>query len=97
MTTAAAIQQTGPSQAVKRLSILGSTGSIGQSTLDVVRQHATSFAVDALVGNSNIAQLAADAREFGARLAVTPIRNAMANYLMHWPEPASLLPLVLTP
>lgn len=55
----------------KRLSILGATGSIGQSTLDVVRQHRGAFAIEALVANANIAQLAADAREFGAKLAVT--------------------------
>ena len=55
----------------KTLSILGSTGSVGQSTMDVVRHHRERFAIDALVGNRNIAQLAADAREFNARLAVT--------------------------
>ncbi len=55
----------------KRLTILGATGSIGQSTLDVVRQHRDVFRVEALVANANVAQLAADAREFGARLAVT--------------------------
>ena len=55
----------------KRLTILGATGSIGQSTLDVVRQHPEAFAIEALVGNANIAQLAADAKTVGARLAVT--------------------------
>ena len=64
--------------ALKRLTILGATGSIGQSTLDVVRQHPGRFAIEALVGNANIAQLAADARAFGAKLAVTadPARYA---------------------
>ncbi len=56
---------------MKTLTILGATGSIGQSTLDIVRHHRDRFTVDALVANANIAQLAADAREFGARLAVT--------------------------
>ena len=56
---------------MKTLTILGATGSIGQSTLDVVRQHRERFVVEALVANANVAQLAADAREFGARLAVT--------------------------
>lgn len=54
-----------------RLSILGSTGSIGQSTLEVVRAHPGRFVIDTLAARSNIAQLAADAREFDARLAVS--------------------------
>lgn len=55
----------------KRLSILGATGSIGQSTLDLVRRSPERFAVEALVGNANIARLAADAVAVGAKLAVT--------------------------
>ena len=56
---------------IKTLTILGSTGSIGQSTIDIVRHHPDRFAVEALVANRNIAQLAADARQVRARLAVT--------------------------
>ncbi|MGI9462467.1 MAG: 1-deoxy-D-xylulose-5-phosphate reductoisomerase [Aestuariivirgaceae bacterium] len=59
------------SRPAKRLTILGSTGSIGQSTLNVVRQHRDAFEIEALVANRNIAQLAKDARTFGARIAVT--------------------------
>lgn len=55
----------------KRITILGSTGSIGVSTLDVVRQLGEDYAVDALTGNGNIALLAQQARAAGARLAVT--------------------------
>ena len=55
----------------KTLTILGSTGSIGQSTVDIVRHHPGRFRVDALVANRNIAQLAADAKELGVALAVT--------------------------
>ncbi len=55
----------------KTLTILGSTGSIGQSTVDIIRNHRESFFVDALVANRNIAQLASDARELGVKLAVT--------------------------
>ena len=55
----------------KTLTILGSTGSIGQSTVDIVRHHPDRFAVEALVANRNIAQLAADAKELGVSLAVT--------------------------
>ncbi|NNJ75839.1 MAG: 1-deoxy-D-xylulose-5-phosphate reductoisomerase, partial [Anderseniella sp.] len=70
----------------KTLSILGSSGSIGQSTVDVIRNHRDRFTVDALVANRNIAQLAADAREFNAKLAVTAddtrlgeLRDALAG------------------
>ena len=55
----------------KTLTILGSTGSIGQSTVDIVRHHPDRFRVDALVANRNIAQLAADAKELRVALAVT--------------------------
>ncbi len=69
-----AIQQPMPEGAcrpVKRLTILGATGSIGQSTLDVVGQHRDAFQIEALVANSNIRQLAADAIASGAKTAVT--------------------------
>ena len=54
-----------------RITILGSTGSIGVNTLDVVRQLGEDYAVDALTGHGNIALLAQQAREARARLAVT--------------------------
>jgi 1-deoxy-D-xylulose-5-phosphate reductoisomerase len=60
-----------PQDGVKRVTILGATGSIGQSTIDVIRQHPGRFAVEALVANSNVDQLADDARVLGAKLAVT--------------------------
>ena len=76
----------GNSSSTKTLSILGSTGSIGQSTMDIVRHHRDRFTIDALVGNRNIARLAADAREMNAKLAVTAddallgdLRDALAG------------------
>ena len=56
---------------MRRVSILGATGSIGQSTIDLIRRDRESFAVVALTGGTNIAQLARDARELDAELAVT--------------------------
>ncbi len=56
---------------VRRISIFGATGSIGQSTLDLIRRDRAHFRVVALTGGQNIARLAADAREFGAEIAVT--------------------------
>lgn len=49
---------------MKRLAILGSTGSIGRQTLDVVRAHADLFQVEVLTAADNWQQLATDAREF---------------------------------
>jgi 1-deoxy-D-xylulose-5-phosphate reductoisomerase len=54
---------------VTRLAILGSTGSIGQQTLDVARQHPERFAVVALAAGSNAALLAEQIREFRPQLA----------------------------
>lgn len=56
---------------VKRLIILGSTGSIGQSTVDVVSRHPDLYSVEALIANSNVEALARDARTLRARCAVT--------------------------
>jgi len=71
---------------MRRVSILGATGSVGQSTLDLIRRDPEGYHVVALTGGANIAQLAADAREFGAELAVTAdearlgdLRDALAG------------------
>ena len=54
----------------KRIAILGSTGSIGSQTLDVVRQHPDRFEVRAITAGSNAALLAEQAREFSVPHAV---------------------------
>jgi len=56
---------------MRRITILGATGSIGQSTLDLIAREPDLFEVVALTGGRNIAQLAKDARASGAQLAVT--------------------------
>jgi 1-deoxy-D-xylulose-5-phosphate reductoisomerase len=55
----------------RRLTILGATGSIGTSTLDVLARHPGAFEVEALVANQNLAALAKAAQGCQARLAVT--------------------------
>ncbi len=57
--------------AVRSVTILGSTGSIGCSTLDVIAHQADRFNVVALVGNRNIELLASQAISCGAEIAVT--------------------------
>ena len=60
---------------MKRIAILGSTGSIGTQTLDVVREHAGEYEAYALTAGHNAELLIAQAREFrpeavvGQRLA----------------------------
>lgn len=52
------------------LAILGSTGSIGTQTLDVVRQHRDLFEVYAIVANNNIELLIEQAREFEPEVVI---------------------------
>lgn len=53
----------------RRVSILGSTGSIGESALDVVRHYQDRFEVVALGAHSNVGRLAVQIREFRPRFA----------------------------
>lgn len=55
----------------KTVSILGATGSIGKSTVDVLRHTDIPFSVKALVGNRNISLLAEQAKTLRAEMAVT--------------------------
>ncbi|WP_068074442.1 1-deoxy-D-xylulose-5-phosphate reductoisomerase [Novosphingobium lentum] len=54
----------------RTISILGATGSVGASTLDLVRRNRAGFHVVALTANSQASDLAALAREFNAEIAV---------------------------
>ena len=54
----------------RTISIFGATGSVGHSTLDLVRQHRDAYNVIALTANSNAGELANLAIEFDADLAV---------------------------
>jgi len=53
-----------------RIAILGSTGSIGKSTLEIVRRHSDRFEIAALVANRNTDLLAAQVAEFRPATAV---------------------------
>ena len=54
----------------KGLAVLGSTGSVGVNTLDVVAAHPDKFAVVTLTAHSNVDLLEQQARRFRPRLAV---------------------------
>ncbi|MEX2048344.1 MAG: 1-deoxy-D-xylulose-5-phosphate reductoisomerase [Gemmatimonadota bacterium] len=53
-----------------RVAILGSTGSIGRSALEVIARHPERFAVVALVANKSVDELAAQVRRFRPARAV---------------------------
>ncbi len=57
--------------ALKRVSIFGATGSIGQNTLDLIGRDQERFQVDTLTGGHQVDQLAQDAKKYGARMVVT--------------------------
>ncbi len=54
----------------RRLTILGATGSIGLSTLDVIRRHPDRFSIYALTAGTRASELAALCREFQPEVAV---------------------------
>ena len=55
--------------AVRSVSILGATGSVGGSTVDLLKRGAGRYRVEAITANRNAAQLAQIARELRARFA----------------------------
>ncbi len=55
---------------MRRVTVLGATGSIGQNTLDLIARAPGAYRVVALTGGRNVAQLAADARRLQAEIAV---------------------------
>ena len=51
----------------KKIAILGSTGSIGQSTLEVIKKDKKNFNVILLSANNNYKKLIEQAKEFKAK------------------------------
>ena len=56
---------------MKKISILGATGSIGQNTLELISSEKDSFKVVGLTGSGNIDLLAQNAIDFGADIVAT--------------------------
>lgn len=75
---------------VTRVTILGSTGSIGQSTLDVLARHPDKFAVHALTAYSRIEVLVAQARSTSASVVVVPTDAASLEFRRLWGAGAPL-------
>jgi 1-deoxy-D-xylulose-5-phosphate reductoisomerase len=58
-----------PGVAPRRITILGSTGSVGCNTIDIVARQPEAYAIEALTANNNAALLAEQARRLKPRLA----------------------------
>jgi 1-deoxy-D-xylulose-5-phosphate reductoisomerase len=68
-----------PRTSMRSVSILGATGSIGASTVDLIKRSPERFRVEAVTANSNAARLATIARETGARVAVLADSDGFAE------------------
>ncbi len=64
---------------MQRVTLLGSTGSIGRSTLDVIRRNDGYFGVFALVAGRNVEALAGQIIEFHPEVAVVADEEALAR------------------
>ena len=63
----------------KRIAVLGSTGSIGTQTLDIIGRHPDMFGAATLVAGSNVDALAEQCRRFHPRRAVIADRSLYAR------------------
>ena len=75
---------------MRQVSVLGATGSVGQNTIELIRRARDEYDVVALTGDQNIAQLAQDAKDLRAQVAVTAdpdrledLRAALAGSDVH--------------
>ena len=65
---------------MKKIAILGSTGSIGTQTLSVIEEHADDFEVTALACGNNIRLLEEQMRKFRPKLVAVWSKEAAASH-----------------
>ncbi len=65
--------------ALRRVAILGSTGSIGRATLSVIARHADRFRVEAVCAHSSVADVAAQVVEYSVPVAVIADPEALSG------------------
>src|SRR3982751_1158658 len=77
--------------ATRSVTVLGATGSIGDSTMDLLRGAPGRYRVEALTANSNVDGLAKLAREFDARFVAVAdtarfgeLKDALAGSGIEW-------------
>jgi len=73
---------------LKILTILGSTGSIGVSTLDVVGRHPEKYRVHALVAGNNVSLLSQQILDFAPRIVVTATEQSRESLIKRLAESA---------
>jgi len=66
---------------MKNLSILGSTGSVGKSTLEVVRRNAEKFQINLLTANTNFSLMLDQIEEFGPKFVFLEDTEAQKSLL----------------
>ncbi len=79
---------------MKRISVLGSCGSIGIQALDVIRLHPEKFQAVALASGTNVALLEKQVVEFGPTLVSCSTAEAcqeLKNRLKHYPKPVEIV------
>jgi 1-deoxy-D-xylulose-5-phosphate reductoisomerase len=76
---AAAVVREEPASDMRSISILGATGSIGASTVDLIKRNRDRYRVETVAAGRNAAALAKVAREVGAKLAVVSDETAYAE------------------
>ena len=84
-----------PPNTIQQVTILGSTGSIGTSTLDVVSRHPEKFSIVALTANSQVELLFRQCQQFKPRYAVL-LEEASATQLRQRVREAGLHTEVLS-
>lgn len=62
---------------MRKVSIFGATGSIGQNTIDLISRNPDAYDVVALTGGRNIKQLSHDARRLRADIAITAFDDCL--------------------
>ena len=85
---------------MKQVTVLGSTGSIGVNTLNVLRTMPERFAVHALAAGSNFQLLASQIREFHPQAVVVAsesVRSSLLQFLEDQPIPVSVPELLTGP
>lgn len=69
---------------VQHVCVLGSTGSIGESTLDVIARHSDTLSVYALSAHSRMQELAEQAERTQAKVVVVPTVAARTQFMAAW-------------
>ena len=81
----------------RKITILGATGSIGKSTLDLIDRNPERFEVSAVTAATNVDALAGIARRTRAKLAVIADENRRQRLQNSLPVPVVAYPRAMRP